>query len=265
MSINISNLRRVQATERPRVLIYGPPGLGKTSLAAEWPNPVFIQVEDGTPAGLELTSFGRITTYDEIMDCIGALYSEGQEYQTVVLDSLDRAEPMVWRKLCEARSWETIESPGYGKGYAEADMYWRDIIDGLNALRYERNMNVVYVAHSAIVTVDDPMTQSYSRFDVKLHKRALGIFQDEVDVILFVNQDIVIKTDATKTKNARTRADGGGHRWIYTTPRPSFVAKNRYDLPDKIAFEKGKGYEKLKANFPAAPEPKEEKTKKSKQ
>jgi hypothetical protein len=252
MSINIASMRRIKATERPRVLIYGPPGLGKTTLAAEWPAPVFLQAEDGTPAGLELASFGKLRNYDELMDCVEVLYEEKHDRQTVVLDSLDRAEPMVWAKLCALRGWDSIEAPGYGKGYAEADALWRAIIDGLNALRYERGMNIVYIAHSAVVTVDDPMTQSYSRFDIRLHKRAIGIFQDEVDAILFLNQDVVIKTDAAtaKTKGARTRADGGGHRWIYAAPRPAFVAKNRYNIPDKIAFERDKGYTKLEPFFP---------------
>ena len=91
---------------------------------------------------------------------------------------------MVWAKICAARGWDSIESPGYGKGYVEADTVWLQLIAGMNALRHDRNMNIVYIAHSAIATVDDPMTQSYSRFDIRLHKRAVGIFQDDVDAIL---------------------------------------------------------------------------------
>lgn len=251
MAISITHLKRRRATEAPRVLIYGPPGMGKTTLASEWPDPVFLQVEDGTPGDLELNSFGRLSSLDEVMEAIGALYTEDHAGKTLVIDSLDKLEPLVWAKVCQDNNWQSIEAPGYGKGYVAADNYWRDLIEGANALRRDKGMGVVYIAHSSIETVNDPMTAAYSRFDIRLHKRAIGIFQDEVDAILFLNQDVTIKTDDNK-KDARRRADGGGNRWIYAAPRPAFVAKNRYGIPDKFMYERGQGYAALAEHFPGA-------------
>jgi Cdc6-like AAA superfamily ATPase len=255
MAIDISQLRRVRATEPPRALIYGPPGMGKTTLASEWPDPVFLQVEDGTPGDLELASFGRLTSLDDVMDAIGSLYTEDHGQRTVVLDSLDKLEPLIWAKVCQDNNWQTIEAPGYGKGYVSADAYWRDLMEGMNALRRDKNMGVVYIAHSTIENVNDPMTASYSRFDIRLHKRAVGIFQDEVDAIFFLNQDVTLKQDDPKAKQGngtRQRADGGGNRWIYAAPRPAFVAKNRYGIADKLMYERGRGYAELSKNFPGA-------------
>ena len=259
MAIDLSRLRRVVADQPPRLMFYGPPGLGKTSLAAEFPNAVFIQVEDGTPGGVELTSFGHLKSFVEVMEALSSLLTEAHDYATVVVDSVDKLEPLVWAQTCEDNGWENIEKAGYGKGYIAAEAVWREFLALCNELRHQRGMTTIHVAHSTIDRFDDPQNASYSRYDIRLHKRALALFQDEMDAILFLNQDVTIRVDDAKQIKVNgqnitkkdVKAVGGGTRWIYAEGRPSFVAKNRFGLPDKFIFKQGEGYKALAPYLPA--------------
>ena len=245
MALSLKDLRTKSAIQPPRFLIYGPPGLGKTTLATEFPRPIVIDVENGLPPGVDVANFGDLSGYDAVMEALMALYNEDHDFGTVVIDTLDRLEPMVWAKLCEMHKWASIETPGYGKGYVEADKLWRELLDGLNALRRDKGMAVVLIAHSTIERFDSPISAPYSRYDTRLHKRALAMVQDEVDAILFVNQDATVKSEDAGFNKKVNHAEGGGNRWVYCEGRPAWTAKNRFGFPDKFLFTKGKGFDQI--------------------
>ena len=255
---SLSSLTTRRKYQAPRILIYGPPGLGKTSLAASFPDPVFLQVEDGFPhdMGDVPPHFTRdqLGSYDGAMDALQALYTDDHDFKTLVIDSLDKLEPWVWAQTCARNRWRDIEEPGYGKGYLAADVEWRDLIAATNALRNDRGMTVIFIAHSTVMTAPDPVNVEYQRFDIRLQKRAIALFQDEMDAILFCNQEVSIVADDPKDKSSRVRGAGGGSRVIYAGPRPAFVAKNRFGMPDKIPFKAGDGYAQLAPFLPTRPE-----------
>lgn len=253
MAISLASLRKVRADKPPRLLIYGPEKMGKTTLASEFPNPVFLQTEMGESGSLELDSFGHLTTYETVIEAISSLATEDHQFQTVVLDSVSALQKLVWDKVCRDSNVKSIElaAGGYGKGYAEADSLWIEVIDGMNHLRNERGMAVVFVGHAIISRFDDPETQSYSRYDIDLHKRAEAMLKREVDAILLVKKDVTIKHEDPKKNEGRARADGGETRWIYTEGKPAFTAGNRYDMPSRLMYPKGQGFAALAPFFPS--------------
>lgn len=258
MALSLKDLRRTTALTPPRILIYGPPGLGKTNLASEFPRPVLLDIEGGRPADVRKEDVPGwdaedLASYDGVMDAIASLYNEDHEFGTLIFDTLDRFEPVLWAKVCSENKWHSIETPGYGKGYVEADRYWRELLEALNGLRRDRSMAIVMIAHSTIDRFDDPQAASYSRYDIRLHKRALAMVQDEVDAILFMNQDATVKQEDAGFGKKRAHAEGGGNRWVYCEGRPSFTTKNRFGLPDRFIYRRGHGFAEIeKALAPRA-------------
>ena len=259
MAISLSSLRRLKSADPPRILLYGPEKAGKTTLAAEFPNAVFLQTEVGT-GNLELDTFGHLQSYGDVIDAIGALYQEDHGFQTVVLDSVTALQPMIWAETGDrgddkGNKKKRIEDFGYGKGYVYALAVWQELLDGLNALRLDKRMNVVMIAHAKVERFDDPETVSYSKYDIDLHEKARDLLKRDSDVILLLKPDVSIKTEDAGFNKTRAIAAGGRNVWMHCDSRPAYVAGNRYDLPEKALYERGKGFSTLAPYFPntAAP------------
>jgi len=234
MAISLASLKRRSDCKAPRLLVYGTAGIGKTTLGISAPNPVFIQTEDSE---VGCPTFGLLRAYAEVMDAMAALVAENHDFKTVVLDSLDWLEPLIWQETCRVNNWADIEKPGFGKGYVAALDTWRVLLDGFNALRDERGMTVVLLAHCEIKRFDSPETEPYDRYQIKVQKAASALVQEHVDAVLFANYRVsTVKTDAGFNKRA-VRGVGVGDRLLYTTERPAFLAKNRFALPDSLPLD----------------------------
>lgn len=233
MAISLASLRSSTSLSPPRLLLYGVAGVGKTEFAAASPRPVILQTEDGL-GRIEATTFGLLRSFDEIMEALGALYSEPHDFQTLVVDSLDWLEPLVWQHTARTHNQPDIESFGYGKGYLAALDTWRSFLDGVNALRDERGMGVILIAHAEIKRFDSPETEPYDRYQPKLHRSASALVQEHVDAVLFANYRVsTLKSDVGFNKKV-VRGVSGGDRLLHTAERPAFLAKNRFGLAETL-------------------------------
>lgn len=232
MAISLNSLRRRETPKPPIVVLFGPGGVGKTTMAAGAEAPVVLAVEDGI--GTLDVPHWPITNFAELMQAIGVLYSEEHDRRTMVLDSLDWAEPLVWAETCRKNSWGSVEEPGYGRGYVAALAFWREIIDGLRALRDDKGMTVTLIAHHTVKRFDDPASEPYDRYLLKMHERASNLVIEAADVVGFMNYRVSLaKTDVGFNKKV-ARGVGGGQRVLYLEERPGFIAKNRYAMPASV-------------------------------
>lgn len=255
MAISLASLVRKDRPKPPIMVIYGPGGMGKTSIAATFPNAVFIQTEDGN-GKIPIVSFsdGAMQSYQDVMDALTALATEDHDFKTVVIDSVTRLEPLIWAALCQHNKWDNIEDAGYGKGYIAADTYWLDFLAACRYLRDAKGMTVVMIAHETVTNFKDPTTDSYDRYTMRLHKRAEAMVRELSDAVLFMNQITNIKReqkDFGKKDDYKAKGAGSGVRALSCQPRPAFDAKNRIGLPDQIIInDETKGYDALAPYLP---------------
>lgn len=222
----------------PRVVIYGTSKIGKTTFAAKSSDCVIIPTEDGLSGiGSEIMQFPLCRSLDDVYEAIDLLINEEHDRKTVVLDSLDWLEPMLWRYVADKHDKIDIEAFGYGKGYTFATEEWVNLLDKLNMLRSKKNMMVILIGHHQITKFEDPNLDSYDRYGLKLHKFADGKVKEWADVIGFANYRTNVLQQDKGFNQKRGRAIGSGERMLYLEERPSFVAGNRYALPAEMPLD----------------------------
>lgn len=244
MGFNLASITRGPIITPPRIIIYGPHGVGKTTLLSEAPSPILLPTEDGKGT-LSIASFPLARTYNDICEAISTLLNDEHEFQTFGLDTLDWLEPIIWAETCKRNNWVDIEQPGFGKGYTAAADVWREFFAGLVALREAKGMQVILTAHTEIKSFNDPSNEPYDRYQIKLQARASAIAQEWADMVGFVNYKSYVQKTDKGFKKVVSRGVGLGERVLYTEERPSHYAKNRYDLPAELAMPKGGSYANL--------------------
>lgn len=222
----------------PRILIYAPPKFGKSTFGSMADSPVFQQTEDGLDA-IDCPAFPLATSFKEVMDNLADLATQEHDRRTYVMDSLDWLEPLIWKQVAAQEGKQSIEDIGYGKGYAMALDLWQEYIDATNYLRTERAMTIINIAHAQVKRFENPETDAYDRYEVKMHKLAAAKMVEQSEIVLFGNYFVGIKKeDKAMKKDGRARAIGTGERILYTQERPAFIAGNRYGLPVEIPFDR---------------------------
>lgn len=236
MAISLQSISKSSGLPE-RILLHSAPGIGKSTWAANANKPIFIQTEDGLSGLPEVETFPLAKSYDEVLEAISALYLEPHDFKNVVVDSADWLEMLIVQKVCDDEKVPSIEKISYGRGHVFAMNYWRNIIDGLNALRNDKNMGVIVLCHTDVKRVSDPTMPEYDTNTLKLHKRASAILEEWADIILYATVQTNTVTEESGFSGKRTRAVTTGQRIVHTVGQPAFLAKSRFTLPPVLPLD----------------------------
>jgi hypothetical protein len=214
-----------------RTLLYGLAGVGKSSFAATSRRPIFIPTEDGLD-GIACDRFPLARSIQDIMDALDELRTGQHDYGTVVIDSLDWAERLIFDSVCSEFGVKYLEKAdgGYGKGYTYTLPRWRKLLEALDTLRVDRGLSVILIAHAKSEKFQTPEDSACDRFAPRLHKLASALVQEWSDEILFATFSSVT--------NPRNNTSGEApERVMRTCEGPSHMAKNRLGMPAVLPLE----------------------------
>lgn len=225
-------IRKGRQVKPRRVLIYGDNGWGKSTWAASWPKPLFVNLEDGIN-DLDVHSTKRYTTLEEFHGCLSDLIRQEHEYETIVIDTLDWLEKLIFTHVAKQANKNCVEEIGFGKGYEQVEHNWRRIINGLSML-WDRGLHIVMTCHSKIAKFKQPEGESYDYHSPALHDKGSEIMCQWCDEVLYGRYRVVTRSIDEGFGARRNIAIGGSERVIMTQEAATHVAKNRLGLPTEI-------------------------------
>lgn len=225
MTSILSSITRGRTLDAPRIILYGMEGIGKSTFAANFPAPIFIQTEDGLGM-IDCAKFPLAKSFDEVFQELVALETEPNEFKTIVIDSLDWLERLIWDKVAQDSKVNNIEQIGFGKGYTMALTFWRIVLDHLESL-HKQGKIILLLAHAVAEDYSDPEVSSLKRFTPRLHKTARSLVAEYVDVILL----------ATRAFGAAKGGDQNNPRIVRTEASPYQVAKSRFAIPAELPLD----------------------------
>lgn len=236
------NITRGKIPGAVKVVIYGPEGIGKSTFASKFPGAVFCDTE-GSTNHMDVARFDKPEKWMDIHAALDWAIEHPDQIGTFVLDTADWAEKLGTRYVCQeeeidkkgsVRGWDSIETPGYGKGYVYLKAAFQKLLDKMTVLT-EKGVNVVITAHAILKKFEQPDEMgSYDRWALKLNEKNVApIVKEWADMVLFANY----KTDVVKSQEGKMKAKGGQKRIMYTQHSACWDAKNRFGLDDEIPFD----------------------------
>jgi len=239
MSFDPRSIRRGVELAPRKVVIYGPPKIGKSTFVASAPNALLVPTEDRVKH-IDCAKTEVVESFAEIMSVFEFLRKETHPYKSVIIDTLDWMEPMVHQYICDKRGFQSLHNDkdanvNYGRGMKiHAVDGWKIFLQNCDILREESNINIILVAHSMTEKISPPDTEAYDRYTMKLDKNAVALVEEWADVIGFYNREVIVKKeDAGFNKKVGKALNVESARTLsLQATSPSWISGNSFGLGD---------------------------------
>lgn len=228
VNIDMIPITKGKVESAKKVVIYGPEGIGKSTLASRFPDPVFVDTE-GSTKELDVARYPAPMSWNDIITAVEDCAAEAP-CKTLVIDTADWAEQFCIKAVCRKNGVGGIEDFGYGKGYVYLAEEFSKLLKACDKC-IESGINVVFTAHAMMRKFEQPDEMgAYDRWEMKLTKKNAPTLKEWADMVLFCNY----KTDVITDQNTKSKKATGGRRVMYASHHPCWDAKNRYSLPDQM-------------------------------
>jgi len=237
MSFSMENVQKGAVSKPRKVIIYGPPKLGKSTLAASAINSLMIPTEDRV-SHIACDKAPVIQNYSEITDIFDFLLKDKKHgYKRVIIDSLDWTEPLLHKHICEKKGYSSLtddhhKDTAFQKGLKYVAVEgWKGFLHNLDVMR-DSGFDVIVVAHSHNITIHPPDSDPYDKSVMKIDKNALAVVEEWADVIAFYDKEVFVTRDE-KSLQKKGKAVTTNKRILHLSGiNPSMLNGNSFGLPD---------------------------------
>lgn len=244
-------IKKTTVNRPPVMVIYGDHKIGKSTFAAGCPKAVFLPTEDGLQT-LGVDAFPLCQSFAEVIAACEQIKTTDHGYKTLVLDSLDWTERLLWKEICEQKGWEQLGDGPYGAGYKLALNGWARLIKLLIEINVQKKMMIVMIAHSKIQKFEDPERDNYDRYDLDMHEKSANLICQYTDIIGFAATKVVTQSK-TEGLSKSTKAKSTGERVLNLAKNAAYEAGNRYGLPEQVPLTWSALMTELKAKMTSQP------------
>lgn len=243
----LAGIKRTKLGLPPRVLIYGPEGVGKSSLAAD-AGALFLDIEGGS-GQLEVARYpfnpGELDEfkprdYDQIVAAVDDLIANpGHGFPAICLDTGDALEALIHAHLCKQGGVSSIEKVGGGfaKGYRASVEELRRFQAKLDLVRAQ-GVTVIILAHSVTSTFKNPEGPDYDRYQLKVNDQKSASFAGQLKEWCEIVGFLHFEGGAKKSEDEkRARGWSTGRRLMQLAREAAWDAKWRLVAPMPTEFE----------------------------